>query len=257
MKEKEFEALEPVTTEEDDSYSVADEETQHHTIAAEEEFEAINRSMQSFPTDEGIISLEGEYSPPSDEPIFAEEEYEKYVQSKREEESLFVEIEPEPILEREMEEPWSADEAMEPPADVACETVEIPTKPAGMSHILILTSSMGMNNRNQHRAIQLLDALGFLYENLDGSDVANKEIRNELFRISGMHGVYPLFFLVREDDDALDLNRDDLVQFLGDWETVEGINDSSALPKEILDANPGILTWEKIPGLVRRSSKQH
>ena len=125
------------------------------------------------------------------------------------------------------------------------------TAAAGTTHLLILMTKLGFHRNqvhNQQRAMQCFEALGLPYETLDGADPANKEIRNELFRISGTRGVYPLFFLVKENYD--DDDGEDPVQFLGDWDTIEGINDSSSLPQEILDANPTCLTWDKIPGLV-------
>jgi hypothetical protein len=63
--------------------------------------------------------------------------------------------------------------------------------------------------------------------------------RNELFRMSGIRGNYPQFFLVEKDGS---------VSFLGDWNRIEGVNDSSGLPEEILDANPEITTWKTILG---------
>jgi len=155
-------------------------------------------------------------------------------------------------IEAEVDEQEEWEAAAEAAGDIGEEQASLATATpaAGTTHLLILITKMGLNRnqvQNQQRAMQCFEALGFPYETLDGADPANKEIRNELFRISGMRGVYPLFFLVKEnyDDDG-----EDPVQFLGDWDTVEGINDSSSLPQEILDANPTCLTWDKIPGLV-------
>ena len=33
------------------------------------------------------------------------------------------------------------------------------------------------------------------YKKIDGSDAANKDVRNELFTISGLRGVYPQVFI--------------------------------------------------------------
>jgi hypothetical protein len=57
--------------------------------------------------------------------------------------------------------------------------------------------------------------------------------------MSGIRGKYPQFFLV-EEDGAL--------SFLGDWERIEGVNDASGLPEEVLEANPGIQTWKTVLG---------
>jgi hypothetical protein len=116
------------------------------------------------------------------------------------------------------------------------------------SHILMLVTNMGMNRtqvQNQQRATMMLKALNITYETVDGSDPMNKEIRNELFTISDTRGAYPQFFLVTDHGDDSELK----ITFLGDFETIEGINDSSSLPTEILDANPTLLTWSRIPHL--------
>jgi hypothetical protein len=116
------------------------------------------------------------------------------------------------------------------------------------SHILMLVTNMGMNRtqvQNQQRATMMLNALNITYETVDGSDPSNKEIRNELFTISDIRGAYPQFFVVTDHGDNSELQ----ISFLGDFETIEGINDSSSLPNEILDANPTLLTWSRIPYL--------
>lgn len=116
------------------------------------------------------------------------------------------------------------------------------------SHILMLVTNMGMNRtqvQNQQRATMMLNALNITYETVDGSDPSNKEIRNELFAISDTRGAYPQFFIVTDHGDDSELQ----ISFLGDFETIEGINDSSSLPNEILDVNPTLLTWGRIPYL--------
>lgn len=124
--------------------------------------------------------------------------------------------------------------------------VEVNASPKG--HILMMITNMGMNRtqvQNQQRAAMLMNALHIPYETIDGSDPANKDSRNALFKLSDMRGMYPQFFVVSEGD-----NGDPHTTFLGDWETVEGINDSSSLPDELLEANPTLLTWDRVPGLV-------
>jgi hypothetical protein len=115
------------------------------------------------------------------------------------------------------------------------------------SHILMLITNMGMNRtqvQNQQRATMMLNALNISYETIDGSDPESKDIRNELFKLSDMRGMYPQFFIITESND-----EEPQTKFLGDFETIEGINDSSSLPTEILDANPTLLTWDRIPYL--------
>ena len=61
--------------------------------------------------------------------------------------------------------------------------------------------------------------------------------RNELFKLSGLRGVYPQFFVLEGEEE---------LEFLGDWEKIEAINDASSLPQEILMNNPSIMTWDKV-----------
>jgi hypothetical protein len=63
--------------------------------------------------------------------------------------------------------------------------------------------------------------------------------RNNLFKISGMRGVYPQFFLIHNEEK---------IEFLGDWEKIEAVNDASGLPDEVLERHPEILTWGKVMG---------
>ena len=93
--------------------------------------------------------------------------------------------------------------------------------------------------------------------------------RNECFRISGVRGQYPQVFLLEEDYNDADVDGDDTenqsnnnnnnnnnhitntrrgssLTFVGDFETVEGIHDSSNLPDEILEKYPSVVTWDKI-----------
>lgn len=60
---------------------------------------------------------------------------------------------------------------------------------------------------------------------------------NELFRLSGLRAVYPQFFLIHGQER---------IEFLGDWEKIQQVNEASGLPDEVLEQNPGIMTWEKV-----------
>lgn len=82
----------------------------------------------------------------------------------------------------------------------------------------------------------LLKSRKISYEMVDGADPALRDVRNELFSISGMRGVYPQFFMIENSE----------IRFLGDFEAVESMNDASALPREILERNPQILTWDRL-----------
>lgn len=100
---------------------------------------------------------------------------------------------------------------------------------------------MGLNRKqvaSYQRAVSILNAKSIPFESVDGSVASNRERRNELFATSGVRGQYPQFFLVDGGGHQ--------VSYLGDWDTIEGINDASGLPDDILEANPSIMTWDKV-----------
>ncbi|CAB9520158.1 expressed unknown protein [Seminavis robusta] len=61
-------------------------------------------------------------------------------------------------------------------------------------------------------------------EILDGCNPELHQLRSDLFRISGLHAVYPQVFLIEGGSD---------IQFLGDFETVLELHDSRQLPERI------------------------
>jgi len=129
----------------------------------------------------------------------------------------------------------------------ACRSPQLKSKQTMGHHsnkrLLVLKSSIGSHReqvQNQNRAETLLKARKINYETVDGADPSLKDVRNELFAISGLRGIYPQFFMI----DHLN------IRFLGDFETLETMNDASALPSEILDKNPQILTWDRLLGHV-------
>mmetsp|Transcript_10594 Transcript_10594/g.22195 ORF Transcript_10594/g.22195 Transcript_10594/m.22195 type:complete len:122 (-) Transcript_10594:469-834(-) len=104
---------------------------------------------------------------------------------------------------------------------------------------LLVLISEGVTDRaqsvNQTRALSLLSARGIPHETLDGMDPANRERRNELFGISGVRANYPQLFLLNEEGKA---------EFWGGWDRLEGVNEASGLPLEVLRANPEVETWD-------------
>lgn len=105
---------------------------------------------------------------------------------------------------------------------------------------MLLVSNVSLNRavtQNQEKARTLLNSLRIDYFEIDGSDPKNKKIRNELFEISGQPVLYPQFFLVEHVRET---------KFLGDFDEVEAINDASSLSTEVLEANPSLLTWERV-----------
>ena len=64
------------------------------------------------------------------------------------------------------------------------------------------------------------------YDAVDGSDVANKDRRDELFTLSGKRDVYPQFFIVD--------NTTNTTTFWGTWEEFETSSDSGTLKQDLL-----------------------
>jgi len=113
--------------------------------------------------------------------------------------------------------------------------------------IVFLTTSLHISKDvalRQERAARILQSSGVQFETVDGSDLGTKERREALFKISGRRGVYPQFFVY--DDDVFD--KEDNIHFLGDWDHIEALNDTSGLPEDMLAAHPTIKTWDNIFG---------
>jgi len=70
--------------------------------------------------------------------------------------------------------------------------------------------------------------------------------RDELFKISNIRANYPQFFL--EDESGT-------VIYVGNWEYIEGLNESSSLPEETLQTHPEIMTLERVFGNLVQSFK--
>jgi hypothetical protein len=72
--------------------------------------------------------------------------------------------------------------------------------------------------------------------------------------LSQIRGVFPQFFIVTNTLDKDGAAASSETSFLGDYDAIESINDASGLPEEILEQNPGILTWESIWGTQARGT---
>ncbi|EEC43046.1 predicted protein [Phaeodactylum tricornutum CCAP 1055/1] len=81
---------------------------------------------------------------------------------------------------------------------------------ANEKRFLVLYSSQSLDRQvtvNQEKAYSVLTNKGIPFETLDGIDPDNVQRRNTLFRISGLRGTYPQFFIV--DGHT--------TEFWGDW----------------------------------------
>jgi hypothetical protein len=110
--------------------------------------------------------------------------------------------------------------------------------------ILMLMSTFGRSQlMHQERAMMLFESMGIPYKCMDGSAPDRKDERNALFQLSGLRGIYPQFFLVQGDT-----GNNDKLRCLGDYDAIEGINEASTLPNDVLQDNPTILTWDRLMG---------
>ena len=66
---------------------------------------------------------------------------------------------------------------------------------------------------------------------------AKRISREELFSISGIRGNYPQFFFVHSNGAT---------SYFGNFDRLEELNETFDIPKDILDANPDIETWERV-----------
>lgn len=76
---------------------------------------------------------------------------------------------------------------------------------------------------------------------VDGMDPDQREMRNRLFGVSGIRGNYPQFFFEF---------RDGTINFMGAFDKMESLNETSGLPPEVLAQHPELETWEKVFGSV-------
>jgi hypothetical protein len=115
---------------------------------------------------------------------------------------------------------------------------------------LVILISVGVCDRqqatHQDRSLTILKGKGTPFTIVDGMDPSLKEVRNELFAVSGIRGNYPQFFFAHPDGSTT---------YFGGWEKLEEINENSSLPPNILYNNPKIETWDSFfSGVVERFS---
>ncbi len=94
------------------------------------------------------------------------------------------------------------------------------------SIVVLVSKSFGTaaQRANQDRAITTLKGQQIPFDEVDGSDPALKDLRNDLFAISGIRGTYPQFFIQEGDQ----------ISFLGDFEAFEYMNESCTLSQPFL-----------------------
>jgi hypothetical protein len=109
---------------------------------------------------------------------------------------------------------------------------------------LIVLISNGCHDRtqssNQSKALDWFNSRSVPYILVDGNDARQRGRRNELFEVSTVRGNYPQFFFQHKDGNMSYFN----------FERLEGLNETSGLPPEVLAQHPELETWEKVFGTV-------
>ncbi|KAL7464103.1 hypothetical protein ACHAXS_004437 [Conticribra weissflogii] len=112
---------------------------------------------------------------------------------------------------------------------------------------LIVLISQGCHDRtqsaNQSKALDWLTSRNVPHSVVDGMDPNQRERRNQLFEISGVRGNYPQFFFE---------NKEGEMSYF-DFEKLEGLNETTGLPGEVLAQHPELETWDKVFGNVVES----
>ena len=110
---------------------------------------------------------------------------------------------------------------------------------------LLCLISKGVHDRrqsaNQGKALDWLSSRHVPHTVIDGMDADQHEKRNKLFGISGIRGNYPQFFFEHQDGT---------ITFLGNFDKIESLNETSGLPPEVLAQHPEVDTWDKVFGSV-------
>ena len=82
-----------------------------------------------------------------------------------------------------------------------------------------------------------MDSFNIDYKEVDGANQINKELRNELFTISGKRGVYPQVFLSDKGEST---------EFIGDFEAIQSMVEDNQIDGSVLAANPDIKTFNTV-----------
>lgn len=113
---------------------------------------------------------------------------------------------------------------------------------------LICLISRGCPDRtqsgNQSKVLDWLHSWKVPHSIVDGMDPAQREMRNKLFNLSGIRGNYPQFFFEFIDGT---------INFLGNFDKMESLNETGGLPAEVLAQHPELETWDKVLGSVVES----
>lgn len=105
---------------------------------------------------------------------------------------------------------------------------------------VILFSSLSHDTisvANTRRLQQAFISKNLKFIEIDGVNPETHDIRNKLFSVSNIRGVYPQVFIKNEADDSY--------EFVGNWETLEQLLDCDTLDQKVIDDN-NINTFTKV-----------
>lgn len=106
-----------------------------------------------------------------------------------------------------------------------------PPAPAVMENpiVLVLISRQSLDRtvvQDQEKALHTLTTMGINFTTIDGTDPENKEVRNELFSLSGLRAIYPQFFVVHSNGTKT---------FWGGMGVFEASNEGGTLQNDLAD----------------------
>ena len=96
------------------------------------------------------------------------------------------------------------------------------THQEGSSFVLLISKTSGAptQKNNQEKTLMMLQSRKLPFVLVDGSDPSERDLRNDLFGISGIRGNYPQLFLQQQEGK---------ISFVGDFETINNLNENGAL----------------------------
>jgi hypothetical protein len=90
----------------------------------------------------------------------------------------------------------------------------------------------------QRKVKTWLEAKKVRYQSIDASLAENKDVRNELYDVSGKRGGLPQVFIVDSEAGS--------TKYAGDYEGINSLIESDSIPADILEKNPQIPTFTKM-----------
>lgn len=106
--------------------------------------------------------------------------------------------------------------------------------------LLLITSTppTAVCEQQQRMVEHWLTAYKCAFQTLDGCVSSNREIRENLFAVSGVRANYPQLFVASTDK----------VEFIGTFDALETMVEAESLPRAVLADNPQITTFSKAIG---------